>query len=363
MTKPGRTEVPADISGAYAGLAEWRSQVGWPIRNQSFRPFLEDQYLRSLDFAERQPGLLKDIFLLALPPILAEARFLSLLAGAIENEAVTGIQLATASPEIAFLRAGTIRPERTPVMLGAIPRQVGLLPLRRLARISSWSRPDRLMRALMAPETVAISHNPLLAAEARRTGRAVGFSYATEILNAARQQARTDNLHPRTEDLTVIADTLCSILCSDLPLMDDRRKRLQDLINIRVRGALSDAADDLALLARQSDLPASVWSANGGHHPARAIMLSVRARGGKVTAFDHGGTNGTMQNAPAIALVNLSVCTDYVAASPAMRNLLEKTSAPAIAAPFGAVALRGGGGDPVLEPCRVDDINPVNGQE
>ena len=83
-------------------------------------------------------------------------------------------------------------PNRRPVLkagLGSRMTAEQAALLRRLARMRTWTAPARLPRALLRPDAVAVSHNPLLCAVAANAGRAVGFRHAETMLDAARRRA------------------------------------------------------------------------------------------------------------------------------------------------------------------------------
>ena len=167
-------DIPADIDVALASPG-WRRHVTWPVGLAEANRVGSDQMRAALHWADKlDDALLRDSALLALPVILSYARAIVLAALAVSRAARSGARLAGTAPELIYLQRGEgPLPARTDPTL---PPEAFRFPLlRRLARMRTWSGLTRLPRALLAPDAVAVSHNPLLCAAAACAKRAIGF--------------------------------------------------------------------------------------------------------------------------------------------------------------------------------------------
>lgn len=320
----GRVAVPFDLD-ALDGVPDWRRGLAWPIAVPALaapmRAGTRALLRAALDLDD--PGE-RDAALLILPAFANRARAVVMAAATLDADA--GLELAGGPPELDTLRGGE-------VALGAVndlalPGDGAVPPRwRAFARAASWTPAARLPRALARPGAVAVTHNPLLAAAARREPRAVGFVHAARLMAAARVLTAP----PRAE-AGPTADTLAEALVAPFELACVTRARAVALVAALARRALDHARRDLDGLARLT-LPRTLWTGTGGNHAARAIGLAVAARGGTVTRFAHGGSLGPIAMAEQTATTELAVTDTFVVPSEGARALLDTPVARDLVAP------------------------------
>ncbi len=337
---PALREIAADIDAALA-RADWRRNVAWPVGLAEASRIGSEQMRAALLWARQgDDALLRGASMLALPVILSYARAIVLAALAAERAARTGARLAGAAPEFAYLQDGEGRPPaRSEAILAPVAVRWPLL--RRLARMRTWTALPWLPRALLRPDAVAVSHNPLLCAVAASEGRAVGFQHADTILDAARAPAGAPP--HRTEQ----ASALAHVIVGDAVLDEPYRQRAFDLVEATARVHLERALADMAAL-RAAPLPDEIWTGSGGLYAPRALGLEVLRRGGRVRRFDHGTPREFVATAEVTALLELAVSSEFVLATPEAAAICRDQIDDSLLDPARPVAIRGAQGDPIF---------------
>jgi hypothetical protein len=337
---PALREIAADIDTALT-RADWRRNVAWPVDLGQACRLGSEQMRAALQWArQRDDALLRDASLLALPVILSYARAIVLAALAAERAARAGARLAGAAPEFAYLQEGEGRPPaRSEAILA--PEPVRLPLLRRLARMRTWTALPRLPRALLRPDAVAVSHNPLLCAVAASEGKAVGFQHAETTLGAARVRAGAPPHRPEQ------ASALAHVIVGDDVLAEPYRRRAFELVEATARVHLERALADMAAL-RAAPLPDEIWSGSGGLYAPRALGLEVLRRGGHVRRFDHGTPREFVATAEVTALIELAVSSEFVLVTPEVATICRNQIDNSLLDPSRPVAIRGARGDPVF---------------
>ncbi len=338
------TSIPFDYA-ATARLHDWRQTLTWPIEVETLRSTALAPAGRLLDLAGTLDPTERDILLLAGPHFLAAVRYGVEVAMTLAAADRQGMDLRSEDPLVSLLRGDA----------GADPRIAGTdaekltLPrhpsLRRLLRTASWTPVPRLLRALLSPDAVALTHNHLLTREARRRGAAVRFHQGEAILLAARQAiggtapAEAHAIDPRRVISALKIDDIV-----DTPY----RAPLTGFLERFIGEVLETAARDLAGLRALRRLPGKVWSGTGGKWSSRAIGLAVRERGGGATRFDHGGTSVVSADPVHVTLTELSVSSTFVLPTPAAaERVSRKLSGTAL--PGLACSLEAAGGDPTFD--------------
>ena len=256
---------------------------------------------------------------------LTEAAF------AVCNEDSSGI-VVEGPPEVAFLRDGGAEPAPTQVVGAAESVPAADRPLRRVARIASWTPWHRLPRAIAAPWATAVTHNPLLRSTASGNGHAIGFRHGDGWLASIRSElAAASESRPMGDD---IASLLAKV---GLPPVIE--ERLAKLIARRAAPMLRVAQADLQAL-KKAPLPQRLWSGSGGYYAARALGLEVLRRGGEVVRFDHGGSTAPIEDPGGLALIELSVSSELVLPTDELTRYAHSQVLPGF-----NCAIRGGRGD------------------
>lgn len=312
------TVVPFDL-GASADAPGWRDGLAWPLDVRSLAGPLRRASARLLAASLAQDDEWRDAALLILPSFANRARAILLAACTLDACQASGLRLVGGPPELDALRGdgGGLGADDELAVPGD---QVVPSRWRAWARAASWTPVSRLPRAWLAPDAVAVTHNPLLAATARRAADAIGFVHAARILAEARAGAPAS-----VPDATATAAALTDALLGELAIASPYRERAATLIDELARRGLTAAARDLAGLGRLRRLPRRLWSGTGGNHAARAIGLAVRARGGTVTRFAHGGSLGAIDMIEQLATTELAVSDSFVVPSDGVRRMIDQT--------------------------------------
>ncbi len=234
--------IPADLDVALAKPG-WRSQVAWPVSLAEANRIGSDQMRAALQWAGKlDDALLRDSALLALPVILSYGRAIVLAALAVSRAARAGARLVSTAPELVYLQSGEgPLPARTDPVLPPVAVRFPLL--RRLARMRTWTGLARLPRALLSPDAVAVSHNPLLCAVAADARQAIGFHHAEIILDAAR---RRFSATPVAADCAL---ELARVILGESVIRDEPyRRRTFELLEAMAQAHLKKAAVDMSAL-------------------------------------------------------------------------------------------------------------------
>ena len=305
--------VPYDYAAAEAD-AGWRERLHWPVSHAALTACLRAQLRTLLGLAGALGEGERTALLLCAHELMLGVRALTQAAFAVAAEPVAGLAFTGGPPELAYLR-GTVATVPPPSDERSVAQRAPYRdrPLRRLVRAASWSPFARIPKAWLAPDALAVTHNPLLHAGARESSLAVGFHHADSLLVQAR--ARAPGAAPPAGRFDGLARRVGLALAADAGLDDRIAERLARLIEARFRERLPTAHADLACLAAVACLHENLWSATGGYYPARALGLEVLRRGGAVTRFDHGGGSGLIDAAELTGLMEYAVASRVVVAS------------------------------------------------
>jgi hypothetical protein len=333
--------VSSDLDTAL-GEVDWRENIAWPVAIEEANNIARSQARHGLDYVRTiDDRLVRDTSLLALPTILAYSRAIYMAGLALDRAGSGGPSYRGAAPEFVYLRDGEgPPPARSKLVLP--PRPIRLSLARRIARIRSWSSWAKVPGALFTPSGVAITHNPLLCHEAALSGENIGFIHAESML----QGVRSDALQTSPE-LDTIIRSLAGALLKDSELADPYLSRVRTLFETLARTHLQTANIDMRSL-REKKLPETIWSGSGGIYAARAVGLEVLRRGGKVVRFDHGTPKGFVDASEINAIVEFSVSSEVVVATPAAAKICRRHSSKELTNQLATVRIRGGAGDPVF---------------
>jgi hypothetical protein len=257
---------------------------------------------------------------------------------AIDAERETGLVL-TGVAEIEWLRGQT---DQIPASVDRRPREKPPSRLRnrigRVARAVAWSSPGKWPRALLFPDAMAVTHNDLLRGEAAHCSQAIGFRHADEWLSAA--LANRSGSHETGSSLLELADSVAGDVAKAIRVNPVLEARAAHLLAAQLYCLLETAWRDAQAL-ENARLPGVLWSGTGGNWPARALGIEVIRRGGTVRRFDHGCGFATVLDPQGAGLIELCVSTEFVAATPALADMVREQVGPECPA-----RIEGGRGDP-----------------
>ena len=291
---------------------------------------------------------------MALAALLAHTAIIMETAVALQAEGASGLRLV-GPPELAVLRGDALLDEleeSSSVDMGAarLITQIPYQTLRRLVRTLSWTPLTRLPATLAAPQALAVTHNPLLVAEARRKRSRLWFHHAAPLLDRMRQGVSEAPLLDGPEHVDALAEHALRSLIDDQALTGEMRERAVALLRPYYVGKLAQAAHTLGVLRRVERLPNALWSGTGGLMPARALGIEVRRRGGTVTRFGHGGTMSLLAEPYSLVNLEFSVTSEFVQPSAMAARQSAVMRAADLSRPFGLSSVVGGRGDPGLDP-------------
>ena len=331
---------------------DWRDSFAWPVPFDDLFQLSHRLQRRFVDLFTALDGDERDVMTLAKP--VAGTAIVMEAALALQEEQARGLHLI-GPPELDILR-GAVRSEAayesSLVDMGAYAQttQIPHQAVRRLIRTLSWTPLMRLPATLAAPQALAVSHNPLLVAEARRRRARLGFRHAAPLIERIERRATGGSLLDGPEQIGALADRALDYLTNDDALTDEMRRRTVAVLRPVCAGKLALAARTLGALRTDKSIPRALWSGTGGFSPTRALSIEVRRRGGTVTRFDHGGTMPLLAEPYFLVHGELAVSTDYVMPSAMAAQQAAIARAAALARPFGLISIAGGRGDPGLDP-------------
>ena len=331
---------------------DWRDSFAWPVPFDDLFQLGHRLQRRFVDLLTALDGDERDVMTLAKP--VAGTAIVMEAALALQGEQARGLRLI-GPPELGILR-GASPPETggdsSLVDMGAYAQttQIPHQAVRRLIRTLSWTPLMRLPATLAAPQALAVSHNPLLVAEARRRRARLGFRHAAPLIERIERRATGGSLLDGPEQIGALADRALDRLTDDDALTDEMRRRSVTVLRPVYTRKLARAARALGVLRTDKSIPRALWSGTGGFSPTRALSIEVRRRGGTVTRFDHGGTMPLLAEPYFLVHGELAVSTDYVMPSAMAAQQAVIARAAALARPFSLISLAGGRGDPGLDP-------------
>ena len=331
---------------------DWRDCFVWPVSFDTLFQLSHRLQRRFVELLSALQGDERDVMTLAKP--LSGTAIVMETALALQAEHASGLHLI-GPPELDMLR-GTAQPDSAAESslddMGAYGRtkQIPHLAVRRLLRTMSWTPLTRLPATLGAPQALAITHNPLLVAEARRMRARLQFRHAAPLLEQMERSAPGASLLNGPEQVGALADHALDRLTDDDALTVEMRRRTIALLRPVYLRNLAQAARTLGALRRAKRIPRVLWAGTGGFAPTRALSIEVRRRGGSVTRFDHGGTMPLLAEPYYLAHRELAVSTEYVLPSTMAACQTAISRAADLARPLGLDSVTGGRGDPGLDP-------------
>ena len=356
-TAAAKTGIAPFVHDDIAALAGWRERLHWPVAQTEIVAVGARVPGAILGFAGGLTDPSERQIAIVAAGLFANG-FMSLLEAAWASERAQriGLELLGGPPEMPLLAAGSrafkALEYRGPFGVKPAPRAF----LRGIARTTSWTPTWRLPLTMVAPEAVAISHNPLLRQAA--AGRRVAYRHAANIV--ARARARGAAAGQGAFDLVDRA------LDALLPLVPDLgeayRQRLREVFRARLGKAVARVAADVAAL-HGAPVPLRVWSGTNGDYATRAIGAEVRRRSGAVDVFDHGGATGIAQLPGSTAIIEMSTASRFHVATPEMAELLAATEAPALAARVNRAEIVGEKGEPLFRRSFRDRTEPAGARK
>ncbi|MDJ0893574.1 MAG: hypothetical protein QNJ92_00415 [Alphaproteobacteria bacterium] len=319
-------DAPFDFAACEAD-SDWRNQVAWPVSHAATFALGQRISRALISWLNEEPGeARRATMLLAGGAVLAHSLALAERALAVDSERAAGIRLRASTPEIDYLRGAGAESDIPLLDLTFGPpvlaKPKGLM-LRRFSRVASWSTLPRLVRNLLAPNAVAISHNALLRDCARHGADHVGFSHAEEIYRGISDCAASTP-SDRTASL---ATEIVELFVGAAGIGGTAGRRLRALLAPLTQGFVERADVDLAAAASFPRLPERIWAGSGGYWPARCIAIEALRRGQHVRRFEHGGEAGMIEVTEPILLSELSVTSEFTCATTQMAERLKATGA------------------------------------
>ncbi|MEJ2433091.1 MAG: hypothetical protein P8Y53_07965 [Pseudolabrys sp.] len=333
-------DVPSDLE-SIARFPDWRRSVWWPIGIAEANDIAVAQVRHALGWAESlDDPLAHDAVLLALPQVLSYARTLVIETLALSRAAAAGIGLQSGAPELDYICSGEGQPYARSGSIMPIA-DVRFPLLRRMTRIKGWSGLPRLPSALLAPDAVAVSHNPLLLQAAAKETRALGFLHAESLLAQARSRAATP---PSLADQV---EAGAEMLMPETAIAEPFRQRLQTVLETLVANNLAQCMTDMAGM-RTIRLPDEVWSGSGGLYAPRAVGIEALRRGGRVLRFDHGTPRGFVGTPEPTCLLELAVASSFLLTTKAAAEICREQNLSAAPPVRRFVEIDGLDGDPAF---------------
>ena len=345
--------MPVDLEAALVS-EDWRQDFIWPVPHALARNLDEgpdEKFTAAL--RDDSNELLRDIILHAAPVIWMTGLGLLEMALIVQNSQKLGLPLEGGPAEAYFMQDIPVPDDiKFTAPLGLLPAPIPNAFFRRIARTKSWTAPLHLPGAMMFPESVAITHNSLLVAEAGRTPERIGFHHANSFLQDWDGAAVSE---PLMQDLMARLLSISSIFSEHPALEADMAKRVTDRFPITLKPAAERSAKAILGMRARRKFPDSIWAGTGGYFPARAIRIETRRRGGSVTGFDHGGTSGLVDEPFANLLLELSVSNRFVTQTKTSANAIRDCAGDRVDL-FGGCEIAGGTGDPAFR--ATDDTGP-----
>jgi hypothetical protein len=221
---------------------------------------------------------------------------------------------------------------------------------RQIVRIYSWSGLSGLMPSLIAPNILAVTHNPLLVAEAKRQDVRMSYAHAELLFQKYVAQSKSESSFNDSDLLQALAGELSQAMMADEMLVPALRRNMEKLFFPYCYRLLTDAAKALHALKQVKVLPNILWTGNGSYYASRAIGLEVIRRGGSVRRFDHGGTASLLDSKDYLIQQELAVSTEFVLPTRMAASLPVINEAAQMLPNEHSVSILYGCGDPSLRP-------------
>jgi hypothetical protein len=327
--------IPFDY-GAIGADADWRSRLHWPISHRHGFDLATAICATMLEqLAAEDDACRRDAFTLAIGHLSTTAVYLGQVAATLDRAALDQgahppITFAGTTKAFAQLHDGQTFEDDGRIAFDASKLAVpGFQMLRRIARIHTWTpsrQPLRLLRSVLRPQALGLSHNGLMIAYAASRGEAIGFEHAATLY--ARIAATR-----KPQDIDLIGDTVERLIGRVIAICALRNAsyeaRLRQLLRERFNAQLQLAHADLEAASRLPT-PRRLLAGTGGYWPTRVLSIAALRKGVQVDRFEHGIQAGLLCVTEPIRIAELCVSSRFFLPSNALRERLHAaiTGAP-----------------------------------
>lgn len=296
--------VPFDLAATQRD-SDWRKHLVWPQSYDELRHSVaQTAELVSQDILRIKPGPLANAAIVAAPALLQSVMVFSSAATLVKGARKKGVSLDGGPPELVKLMGGVEgKADYTQGSFSPPPVKSRLDVFRRIARTASWTAPARMLGTFIQPEALALTHNPLLRSYARHSSAAAYF-FPVE------QMAEGSPAPPQNSDLDLYgeySDQIIESVGNLCGLDGDLKKVHGSLLKRDFSIAFHNAHMELSRVQSLHPLPKQIWSGSFSTPRRRAMAVSVRAQGGEVSLFDHGGAATTAAASYSKAAYELSL--------------------------------------------------------
>ena len=332
---------PFDLAAAERSHG-WRDEFAWPLDHAGTYGPVMAFVRRVLVAIDRFSDLdLRDVLLVCAPRMIASAATLIETALLIKAADRWGLAIDGGPVEVYRLKGDTPPNDITFTQPSETMRKRLNWPLlRRVTRTKSWTPWSRMPAALLAPKTIAISHNSLLQEQARRAS--VGFHHADLLLNSEASHANFWEPDATERLFSVIKDALFGVE----ELSADMHERVADLSRTELAPHIAEALQLTSAARGIRRMPRAIWAGTGGYRPARAIRIEARRRGIPVTGFDHSAAAGFIAEREPLTLAELAVSDRFTVTSRGVLRMLTSDGNPSLLPNISRAEIVAGAGDP-----------------
>jgi hypothetical protein len=290
----------------------------WPLSNQ--RRFFISKYVTNtcLQFLEQKSGSdLGDLALLNFGGVFSKARYWCELGELVQLERTRGLTVAGQSSDLVDLRY-IIADKST--MLPAVmtlkhePSSHAFLYRARAfaRRLTFFNLSDLPLNVFRKSQTVAISHNELLIADARRNCLNHGYVHANTILQMIRNLP-VEKVDPNLgADIIEAAKTLSENIIKCLNTDEDICQAVKLMLRTQIKSSLMEASLDWDRAKLASFIPMNIFCGTGGNYAVRLICMSASRRGGHITSYGHGYFSGLAGQAESFLLSDIAIANEFV---------------------------------------------------
>ena len=344
------TTFPFDCDTALAD-PDWREHVAWPRSLQKTDAGNRAAWTRFWNLIRSLDGLARDALQLVGGRLFHQGLALAEAASVAQAARARNFVMRGGQPAVRYL-AGDEAVQMPPGIVSPFKSQdePSFIAARRLARSLAISPVRAWPRAMLAPEAVALSHNPLMHSYAVDRGIAVTFRHSEDYFRAMRRRGVSASPAAFAAD---VALQMCELFSAGRNLDSSCRKSYVAMIAPFFERHLIEAARDIEGIRSEMALPDRIWIGSSGYYPSRMVAQEVTRRGGSVTSFEHGWGAGCESVAQILAFGDLSFVNQYVAYTTASAAKLAAHRANEIALLGKTTQYVGGRGDPSMKELRL----------
>lgn len=308
--------IPYDIDAYRPGVP----LPGWPVAGEERRDLNGTLKRALIDLIRRLPaGETRDMCAVAAPAILSQGLTLAAAWLFAERARAAGTRVSFSGPSLARAFAEDTPPDLD-VLIGRPARKLAAS----LAPLSSHSArraahgliANRGFRLPWRKPAMVVNHNHLLKLTARLdTSHAFRFQTLDRLFGAPVSPAPAAALPDRDDAAAAWADAVSEHLAR---LGGSPSARLTDTVRDGARAWLDLAGGYAAVLERNwRRVPERLWTGTGGNFLVRLARRRVRALGGQVTGFDHGGGMHIHADTAMFHIAELAFADRFVTETPA----------------------------------------------